>query len=98
MVQKLRQMNRAHSGFFEDFSLDSMSGSDDGNYQSQTIDISEDSKASTFEQTEIVENIGDLLTKDQKEPKKKDNKEEDPKGKKDGETPSPPVMVNGKKA
>ena len=33
MVERLRLKHRAKNEFFEDFSLDSMTGSDDGNYQ-----------------------------------------------------------------
>lgn len=33
-----------------------MSGQDGESYQAQTVDITEDSKANVFEQTEIVEN------------------------------------------
>lgn len=56
------------SGFFEDFSLDSMSGNgDDGSYQAQTVDISDDSKVNAFEQTEIVESMSELLSNDAKD-------------------------------
>ena len=66
-------MHRSQSEFFEDFSLDSMSNptdsssEDTGNYQSQTVDISEansegsiessneDTQTNSFVRTEIVE-------------------------------------------
>jgi hypothetical protein len=43
-----------------------MTTSDDSNYQAQTVDISEDSKANAFEQTETVESMSELLTEDNK--------------------------------
>lgn len=59
-------MHKSRNEFFEDFSLDSMTTSDDNNYQAQTVDISEDSKANAFEQTEIVESMSELLNEDNK--------------------------------
>lgn len=59
-------MHKSRNEFFEDFSLDSMTTSDDNNYQAQTVDISEASNANAFEQTEIVESMSELLNEDNK--------------------------------
>lgn len=74
MREKMRMRHKNRNEFFEDFSLDSMTGSDDGNYQAQTVDISEDSKTNAFEQTEIVESMSEILS--QESPKNKDNTED----------------------
>lgn len=62
MGERLNVRHRNRNEFFEDFSLDSMTSSDDGNYQAQTVDISEDSKSNAFEQTEIVESMSEILS------------------------------------
>ena len=63
-ASKGKQTHRSKGGFFEDFSLDSMSGADDGSYQAQTVDISDDAKVNAFEQTEIVESMNELLSQE----------------------------------
>lgn len=75
--------HKSRNEFFEDFSLDSMSGSDDSSYQAQTVDISEDAKVNAFEQTEIVESMNELLTQD----KDKDNKKKDASAATEDKTP-----------
>lgn len=66
---KGRQGHKSKGRFFEDFALDSQASSDDGSYQAQTVDISDDAKVNAFEQTEIVESMNELLSQEPKDAK-----------------------------
>lgn len=49
-----------------------MSGGDENNQQAQAVDISDDSKITVFEQTEIVESMNELAAQEKLQQSAKD--------------------------